>query len=880
MDPALTPPLRRSELLQAITAATRRAETELLPGLLAQATMVPAQAAQATALALRIARGVRDRARDGGRAGLVQGLLQEFALSSAEGVALMCLAEALLRIPDAATRDALIRDKIGDGDWQQHLGHSPSIFVNAAAWGLLLTGRLVATHSDRGLAATLSRVVARGGEPLIRRGVDMAMRMMGEQFVTGETIAEALVNARAREATGFRYSYDMLGEAALTAPMPALPRGLRAGHRRHRRRRPVAAASIAGPGISIKLSALHPRYARAQLDRVMDELYPRLRRWPARAPPRHRPQHRRRGVRPPGAVARAAGAPVRFEPALAGWNGLGFVIQAYQKRCPAVVDWIDRPGAAQRPPPDGAPGQGRLLGQRDQARAARRPGRTTRSTRATAHRRRLHRLREEAAGRRPTRSSRSSPPTTRTRWRPSTRWPAGTWHAGQYEFQCLHGMGEPLYEQVVPMAADGKGCAGPAASTRRWAPTTPARLPGAALLENGANTSFVNRIADENMPLEALVEDPVQTVCALAAATRRARPARRTRRSRCRRAVRRGAPTRAGSTLPTSRRWTAAPRLCRRRRAALARRAAAGRRHRRQPLASRDQPRRSGDTVGRCAKRWWPTSCRALAAAAPPPAWAAVPPALRAAGWTPPPMRWKPPPNACCRCWCARPARPAPTRWPRCARRSTSCATTPPSAARLRQRHPPAAGPGGLHQPVELPAGHLHRPGGGGAGRRQRGAGQAGRADAAGRRRRGAAAARGRRAARRAAAAARARRDRGRALVADPRVQGVLFTGSTEVARLLQRTLAGRLNPRPAGAADRRDRRPERDGRRQLGAGRAGGGRHRDHLGLRQRRPALQRAARCCACRTSRRPRARDAARRMRELRSATRARWPPTSAR
>ena len=147
----------------------------------------------------------------------MQGLLQEFALSSQEGVALMCLAEALLRIPDAATRDALIRDKIGDGQWQQHLGQSPSLFVNAAAWGLLLTGKLVATHSDSGLAATLRRIVSRGGEPLIRKGVDMAMRMMGEQFVTGENIEQALANARPREAKGFRYSYDMLGEAAMTA---------------------------------------------------------------------------------------------------------------------------------------------------------------------------------------------------------------------------------------------------------------------------------------------------------------------------------------------------------------------------------------------------------------------------------------------------------------------------------------------------------------------------------------------------------------------------------------------------------------------------------------------------------------------------------------
>jgi RHH-type proline utilization regulon transcriptional repressor/proline dehydrogenase/delta 1-pyrroline-5-carboxylate dehydrogenase len=115
------------------------------------------------------------------------------------------------------TRDALIRDKIANGDWRSHLGQSPSLFVNAATWGLLLTGRLVATHSDVGLGAALRRVIGRGGEPLIRRGVDMAMRLMGEQFVTGETIEQALANAKPREAEGFRYSYDMLGEAATTA---------------------------------------------------------------------------------------------------------------------------------------------------------------------------------------------------------------------------------------------------------------------------------------------------------------------------------------------------------------------------------------------------------------------------------------------------------------------------------------------------------------------------------------------------------------------------------------------------------------------------------------------------------------------------------------
>ena len=145
---AFTPGLTRTPLRDAITSATRRAEPEVLPALLAQARLDDAQCAATQALARRLAQSLRDRKGSAGRAGLVQGLLQEFALSSQEGVALMCLAEALLRIPDAATRDALIRDKIGSGDWRAHLGGSPSLFVNAATWGLLLTGRLVATHSE------------------------------------------------------------------------------------------------------------------------------------------------------------------------------------------------------------------------------------------------------------------------------------------------------------------------------------------------------------------------------------------------------------------------------------------------------------------------------------------------------------------------------------------------------------------------------------------------------------------------------------------------------------------------------------------------------------------------------------------------------------
>ncbi len=147
---------------------------------------------------------------------MVQSLLQEFSLSSQEGVALMCLAEALLRIPDKATRDALIRDKISNGNWQSHIGRSPSLFVNAATWGLLFTGKLVSTHNETSLSRSLNRIIGKSGEPLIRKGVDMAMRLMGEQFVTGKPSPKRGQRPQAGR-KGFRYSYDMLGEAALTA---------------------------------------------------------------------------------------------------------------------------------------------------------------------------------------------------------------------------------------------------------------------------------------------------------------------------------------------------------------------------------------------------------------------------------------------------------------------------------------------------------------------------------------------------------------------------------------------------------------------------------------------------------------------------------------
>lgn len=190
------PPVRpQSPLRKAITAAYRRPEPECLPPLVESARLTPNLKAAVEKVARRLIDALRAKHKGSG----VEGLVHEYSLSSQEGVALMCLAEALLRIPDVETRDALIRDKIAEGDWRSHLGGSKSLFVNAATWGLVVTGKLTSTVNDRNLAAALTRLIARAGEPVIRRGVDMAMRMMGEQFVTGETIEEALRRSRPLE---------------------------------------------------------------------------------------------------------------------------------------------------------------------------------------------------------------------------------------------------------------------------------------------------------------------------------------------------------------------------------------------------------------------------------------------------------------------------------------------------------------------------------------------------------------------------------------------------------------------------------------------------------------------------------------------------------
>ena len=500
--------LPQSVLRAAITAAYRRPEPEALPVLLEQARLSPEKAEATHALALGIAEKLRNQKSAGGRQGLVQGLLQEFSLSSQEGVALMCLAEALLRVPDKGTRDALIRDKISTGNWQPHLGNSQSVFVNAATWGLMLTGRLVATHNEQGLSSSLNRLIGKGGEPLIRKGVDMAMRLMGEQFVTGETISEALANAQTMEAKGFRYSYDMLGEAALTA----------GDARRYLASYEQAIHSIGmasrgrgiyeGPGISIKLSALHPRYSRAQYDRVMDELYPTLLSLTQLA------KRYDIGINIDAEEADRLELSLELlerlclDPSLSGWNGIGFVIQAYQKRCPYVVDFLIDLAKRSRHRLmirlvkgaywDSEIKLAQINGLEDYP-VFTRKAYTDVSFIACA--RKLLAAPEAIYPQFATHNAHTLAAVYHL---------AGqNYYPGQYEFQCLHGMGEPLYEQVVGNDRLNRPC-------RIYAPVgsheTLLAYLVRRLLENGANTSFVNRIADKSISLEELVADPVVTV--------------------------------------------------------------------------------------------------------------------------------------------------------------------------------------------------------------------------------------------------------------------------------------------------------------------------------------------------------------------------------
>ncbi|KMN29847.1 transcriptional regulator [Chromobacterium sp. LK1] len=485
-------------LRDAITSAYRRDERECVQALLPQAAMSDGEVKAVQDLARRLVAEVRrERTKSSG----VDALMHEFSLDSAEGIALMCLAEALLRIPDRETADKLIRDKISRGDWKAHLGNSASLFVNAAAWGLLVTGKLVASHSANGLSAAMTRLIAKGGEPLIRKGVDMAMRMLGKQFVTGETIEEALANGREREARGYRFSYDMLGEAAMTEAdaQRYLQDYVTAIHAIGRAS--AGRGIYEGPGISVKLSAIHPRYSRMKHERMMTELLPRLKELFLLAKQYDIGLNIDAEEADRLEISMDLVEALAKDPDLDGFEGIGIVVQAYQKRCPYVIDFlIDLArrtnhrfmvrlvkGAywdaeIKRAQVDGLPGY---------------PVYTRKVYTDVAY---------LACAKKLLSAQDAIYPQFATHNAYSLAAVFNLASGKDYEFQCLHGMGETLYDQVVGKDKLGKAC-------RIYAPVgsheTLLAYLVRRLLENGANSSFVNRIVDEAVSIDELVADPV-----------------------------------------------------------------------------------------------------------------------------------------------------------------------------------------------------------------------------------------------------------------------------------------------------------------------------------------------------------------------------------
>ncbi len=477
-------------------------EESLVNELIEIADAGPSARTKIQGTAATLVRAVRKQAtKEGG----IDAFLQQYDLSSEEGVLLMCIAEALLRIPDADTADRLIADKITSAQWQDHLGESDSLFVNASTWGLMLTGQLL-TLSNATItnpAKFLGKLASRAGEPVVRTAMRQAMRIMGHQFVMGRTIDEAIYRSQKKQGKDYRYSFDMLGEAALTESDAA----------RYLESYSSAIDSIgnsvetpvdvfAAPSISVKLSALHPRYSYTQYDRVMSELVPRVAELAVQACDK--------GI----ALTLDAEEADRLEISLhifeqvyrdkrlSGYEGLGLAVQAYQRRATDVVKFLiaTAEAAGRRIPVRLVKGaywdteikHGQELGLESYP-VFTRKAHTDVSYLACA------RMLVNAADKLYPQFATHNAHTL-----------ASILHfAGskvEFEFQRLHGMGENLYAEVTDPEKFGRPCRvyAPVGSHEDLLPYLVRRL-----LENGANTSFVNRIIDESIDVKDIVADPI-----------------------------------------------------------------------------------------------------------------------------------------------------------------------------------------------------------------------------------------------------------------------------------------------------------------------------------------------------------------------------------
>ncbi|MGH8175180.1 MAG: bifunctional proline dehydrogenase/L-glutamate gamma-semialdehyde dehydrogenase PutA [Steroidobacter sp.] len=483
-------------------------EEQIVRTLADAARVTPEQRGRIAAQAQRFVEGVRTA--QAKRSGL-DAFLRKYDLSSQEGVILMCLAEALLRIPDGATADKLIADKIAAGDWAAHLDDAESLFVNASTWGLMLTGRIVRPgdadlHDPRGFVA---RLAGRLGEPVLRTAFRQAMRIMGHQFVMGRTIDEALERSKTAEHRAYRHSFDMLGEAALTKA--DADRYLAAYHNAISA---IAASAVGAPiedapSISVKLSALFARYEFTQRSRVLEELAPRV--------------HELAVAAQAGNVALTIDAEeaerlelsleliehIARSPHLDGWNGFGLAVQAYQKRAIDVIGWLRALADSTR----------RRLNVRlvkgaywdsEVKRAQERglsgyPVFTRKVNTDVSYVACARELIAAGANIYPQFATHNAQTV-------ATILELARTSGRKFEFQRLHGMGEELYDQIVDERGVGVPCRvyAPVGSHEDLLPYLVRRL-----LENGANTSFVNRIVDSETAISDIVRDPVVEVDAL-----------------------------------------------------------------------------------------------------------------------------------------------------------------------------------------------------------------------------------------------------------------------------------------------------------------------------------------------------------------------------
>lgn len=492
-------PSGRSELRCAIGALHLADEADCLAALLPVAEFKPAARGRIKERAAELVRRVREQK------GLsaFDAFLNEYDLGSEEGVILMCLAEALLRIPDHHTANSLIQDKLVTAHWDSHLGQSDSVLVNASTWGLMLTGRLLRIEPplEESAGGLLQRLLARSSEPVVRNAMNQAMHLLAHQFVMGRTLKEAL----GRMTSAYRYSFDMLGEAALTAEdaegyflaySEAIARlGLDATEK----------TLYARPGISVKLSALHPRYEFLQRERVLRELGPRLLELARKAQAANitltiDAEEARRLE-----ISLDLFEQVFTDNSLAGWEGFGLAVQAYQKRAPAVIDFLaELARSAQRRIPlrlvKGAYWDTEIKAAQQQGLDGF-PVFTRKANTDVSYLACARRIIEKVECFYPQFATHNAHTVA------AIYELAGA--AVEYEFQRLHGMGEALYSSVVDSDGWDVPCRvyAPVGSHHELLPYLVRRL-----LENGANTSFVNRIIDERIPLQSIIADPVERV--------------------------------------------------------------------------------------------------------------------------------------------------------------------------------------------------------------------------------------------------------------------------------------------------------------------------------------------------------------------------------